>query len=85
MKEGEGEAYAHLLFFLLLFFPLSSQYERLGAVAGMDLAPNVVNVFADKLYLPSINTREAVYMNLTYLCIGREIQKVGQNFNLSMD
>ena len=57
----------------------------LGAVASMDLAPNAVNVFADKLYLPSINTREAVYMSLTYLCTGREIQKVGQNFNLSMD
>ena len=56
-----------------------------GAVAGMDVPPNAVNLFADKLYLPSINTREAVYMSLTYLCTGREIQKGGQNFNLSMD
>ena len=49
----------------------------------MDVPPNAVNLFADKLYLPSINTREAVYMSL--ICIGREIQKVGQNFNLGMD
>ena len=50
----------------------------------MDLPPNAVNLSADKLYLPSITTREAVYMYL--ICIGRENNtKVGQNFNLGMD
>ena len=65
------------------FFPLGSLAWCLGAVAGMYLPPNAVNLFADKLYLPSITTREAVYMSL--ICIGREIQKVGQNFDLGMD
>ena len=66
-----------------VFPPGSLAWSLQGAVAGMDVPPNAVNLFADKLYLPSINTREAVYMYL--ICIGRKIQKVGQNFNLGMD
>ena len=54
-------------------FPTGSLALCLDDVAGMDLPPNAVNLFADNLYLPSINTREAVYMSL--ICIGREIQK----------
>ena len=66
-----------------IFFPPGSLAWCLGAVAGMNLPPNAVNLFADKLYLLSFSTREAVYMSL--ICIGREIQKVGQNFNLGID
>ena len=60
-------------------FPTGSLALCLDDVAGMDLPPNAVNLFAYKLYLPSINTREAVYMYLTYLCVGRETQKVEQD------
>ena len=52
-------------------FPPGSLALCLGAVVGMDLPPNAVNLIADNLHLPSISTREAVYMYLTYLCIGK--------------
>ena len=49
-------------------FPPGSLALCLGAVVDMVLPLNAVNLIADKLYLPSISTREAVYMYLTYLC-----------------